>query len=1012
MSDNVSKEPAQSPLNAVRDWATSINPRLAERLLNRPPTLSYTPDQGGGHAADGAHAADNAIAAAEPMPGASAAVSQPPDEPRAARDPLAAQHPPPFDASFTPGSADAADPDGGIGTNDSSDGQTRRLPYEPMDLDVLAANEHAARERELAAIGERVEFVYDPAAGPNESFFQSESLREQLVNTKADAFSLTRSAGFAFVDWRNHVDRLRAARHVRRLHSLAAADAAATGLAASRAARSSRPPLAAVALSAATSRPLRPEAATLAGTSALPAGTIRPRVDAAPPGAASTVSAPVGAPPAAAVERLDFAGMAVGPSSSGSDASRVAIAALESEAAVLRNALHNSEQRAAASDEHLHSMQDHVEQVSHEVDALRSRHVTIAKENSDLTDLLTRAVAECRAHEESAASLASAAAASASAAVPAGVAPLTGASAAPARPASGLPSGVAAAYSGSTAATRTARAHSIARLAAAGPAGGSPPPHPSFPSSAPPGSGVPPPVPPPSSTSPAPPPPVPPPSAPVLPASHPLAPPGPGAPGAPAPGPVPPPVAAAVPSASTAYPQPAWYADVPSRTPPNESLTVPLPPFGTALSIAPKSIGAVKARSYEQGSSGKFVGLLSVMAQTPGQVADSFPRLVQCLVDVASSFFYMENGMATPEAVNGDVHRFLVDSLTHSSCPPRITVSFRESSTSFAKVASNHPPSRYSEYFVAHVLDHLIRELLPAYEATTEISFNNEARLKPGDRLMDFVNRVRTAASKHMTSSRTARMRMLTQIQDAKSHPRVEKSVHNEVTRIIHSVVQQNGELSALVAEVEALGYLGGYLNDPIISSAPATPQLNFPAQPPAQPSYIAQQPAQPPPPASPPVRPAGPPPTLPGNPPLSAIAEAQAILAKAEAAKADAAAFLTQANNSQIVNRTPLPRRCYDLTRLYPLLLPPGTPIPALRGDRTCAVCTELFGKTLIPWVEGAERPTPASKQKFQHDPWFCISVGIAARNRAARGDARFTPELVAGLENKPATVEDFPSA
>ena len=63
-------------------------------------------------------------------------------------------------------------------------------------------------------------------------------------------------------------------------------------------------------------------------------------------------------------------------------------------------------------------------------------YVTIANENSDLTDLLTRAVAECKAHEESAASLASAAAASASVAVPAGVAPLTGASAAPARPAS------------------------------------------------------------------------------------------------------------------------------------------------------------------------------------------------------------------------------------------------------------------------------------------------------------------------------------------------------------------------------------------------------------------------------------------------------------------------------------------------------------------------------------------------------------------------------------------------
>ena len=959
------------------------------------------------------------------MPGAAAIESQPPDGPRAARDLLAAQHPPPSDATFgfiqlplDAADAAASAPDGGIGTDDSSDGQTRRLPYEPFDPEVLAANELAARERGLAAIDEHIHLVYAPADGPNESYFQPELLREQNLNMQADEFNRALSAGLGFADWRNNASFIGAFRRGRLSRQIATADAAAAGLASSRAARSSRPALAAVALSAATSRPPRPEAATLTGASAPLAGTIRSRVAAAPPGATACVSAPVGAPPAAAGERLDFAGMAVGPSSSGSDASRVAIAALESEATALRNALAASERRAAASDEQLYQMQDHVEQVSNEVDALRSRHVTIANENSDLTDLLTRAVSECKAHEESAASLASAVAASASVGVPAGVAPLTGASAAPARPASGLPSGVAAAYSGSTAATRAARALSIARLATTGPAGvaaAAAAPGSGF--SAPPGSGAAPPVPPPSSTPPAPPPPVPPPSAPVLPFSPPLVPPGPGAPGAPVPGPVPPPVGAAAPSALNAYPQPAWYTDVHSRTPPNESLTTPLPPFSTALSIAPKSIGAVKARSYEQGSSGKFVGLLSAMAQTPGQVADSYPRLAQCLVDVASSFFYMENGMATPEAVNGDVHRFLVDSLTHSSCLPRITVSFRESSTSFAKVAPSYPASSYSEYFVAHVLDHLIRELLPAYEATTEISFNNEARLKPGDRLMDFVNRVRTAASKHMTSSRTARMRMLTQIQDAKSHPRVEKSVHNEVTRIIHSVVQQNGELSALVAEVEALGYLGGYLNDPIISSSPATPQLNFPAQPPAQLSYIAQQPAQPPPPASSPAPPAVPPPgvvfhldTLPGNPPLSAIAEAQAILAKAEAAKADAAAFLFQANSSN--GRPPLPRRCYDLTRLYPLLLPPGTPIPALRGDRTCAVCTELFGKTLIPWVEGAERPTPQSKQKFAHDPWFCVSVGIAARNRAARGDARFTPELTAGLENKPATIEDFPSA
>ena len=42
MSD---KEPSQSPLNAVRDWTAVNHPRLAERLFNRQPTLSYKTHQ-------------------------------------------------------------------------------------------------------------------------------------------------------------------------------------------------------------------------------------------------------------------------------------------------------------------------------------------------------------------------------------------------------------------------------------------------------------------------------------------------------------------------------------------------------------------------------------------------------------------------------------------------------------------------------------------------------------------------------------------------------------------------------------------------------------------------------------------------------------------------------------------------------------------------------------------------------------------------------------------------------
>ena len=154
------------------------------------------------------------------------------------------------------------------------------------------------------------------------------------------------------------------------------------------------------------------------------------------------------------------------------------------------------------------------------------------------------------------------------------------------------------------------------------------------------------------------------------------------------------------------------------------------------------------------------------MSKTQGRVADSYPRLLQVLVDAAVAFFYLNaaDGVAVDEpSVHGEVFRLIEDSF--DLCSSRLTVSFREAQANFDSSASTS--GTYSEYMIAHVLDHVVRELLPPYEASPEISFNNEARLLSGDTLMAFIERVRRCMTQHSVRERVARMFILTQIQSA-----------------------------------------------------------------------------------------------------------------------------------------------------------------------------------------------------------------------------------------------------
>ena len=87
--------------------------------------------------------------------------------------------------------------------------------------------------------------------------------------------------------------------------------------------------------------------------------------------------------------------------------------------------------------------------------------------------------------------------------------------------------------------------------------------------------------------------------------------------------------------------QPKWFCNITSKAPPYAVLTSALRLWGSAVQLAPRTITAVKSRNAEQSNSKRLAAALSSMSETQGRVADSYPRLIQVLVDVAVAFYYL-----------------------------------------------------------------------------------------------------------------------------------------------------------------------------------------------------------------------------------------------------------------------------------------------------------------------------------------------------------------------------------
>ena len=425
--------------------------------------------------------------------------------------------------------------------------------------------------------------------------------------------------------------------------------------------------------------------------------------------------------------------------------------------------------------------------------------------------------------------------------------------------------------------------------------------------------------------------------------------------------------------------QPLWFVNIHSTVTPTLALTSPLRPWRVCVDLAPQSYNAVKGRFMDKPPASQLISIFKTMFDSSAQVSIFYPRLIQVLVDVAVSFLFLNDSCAM--GAHGEVYRFLEDNVV--SCPPRLGVSFREASDAFGFTppagGTHDDHSLHFQRLIAHVVDAMIRELLPPYEASPEITFNSEARLRAGDTIMIFIDRVRRLAATHNVRDDKARMFIMTQIQNAGANPNMDKAVHSEVVKHVLPHANGVGSFGSFYNELRTHAGLGGYLNDPIIPSSPIPPPAHFYSPP-------AGAPPGAPTPAGPPVGPSAvtppPPPvffTPPGQPPPSRVPGTERRF-----------------------------KQWYDLSRIYPLL---NLPVPEYTGSRDCPVCSQLLGFTLLKWSRDAPRPDGKNKEKFEHDPWRCNRVPDVCRARAEAGDARFTPYLCSGLPDRPFSLEDIPT-
>ena len=421
---------------------------------------------------------------------------------------------------------------------------------------------------------------------------------------------------------------------------------------------------------------------------------------------------------------------------------------------------------------------------------------------------------------------------------------------------------------------------------------------------------------------------------------------------------------------------PAWYAPVTGST--GNPLTGNIPPWPTAVRLAPQNLAVAKLRQSQSSGSNKLCSLFSAMEQSPGKVAPTFARVLQCLADQYVSFHFLNDSRLDASTLNDETFRFFSDVCSSGICPASVATCFLECCSTFSSSADAVPEDSplYSELLLRHVLGAIVLELAPPFAAMLEVNFNASTKLHIGDTVSSFLKRVRESAAANSISSTVVRSRIVSAVQEASSNPRVDRAVLNEVSNHLSGMMARAENLHTVLSSINTVAGVGGYLNEPIIPHAAApVPQLVAPAG-----GFIAAAAV------APPVAPA----LVPTTPPATVLYSPPGAPGGARDPRA--------------------PRQCWDLDTILGLL-DPDWPLPEFRGDRRCYFCEKVKGKTLIPWTPDTPRPTIESKRKFGHDPWHCQEVGRELKRLQASGDTRLTDALCEGVAGKPEDRKDFPT-